>query len=67
VRARPGRQFSTRWQLNFAAYAVSAVTGQETAVTFPVLVGVPPAKNPVATPTPIPTAETVTNTCSAHM
>jgi hypothetical protein len=53
--------------LDFAAYAVSALTGQETTVTFPVFVGVIPAKNPAATPTPIPTTETVTNTCSAHM
>ena len=52
--------------LNFAAYAVSATTGHETTVTFPVLVGVPPAKNPVATPTPIPAVETVTSTCGSR-
>jgi hypothetical protein len=52
--------------LDFAAYAISSVTGQETVVTFPVLVGSPPAKNPVATPTPIPSVETVTTTCGAH-
>ena len=49
--------------LDFAAYAVSATSGQETTVTFPVFVGVPPAKNPAATPTPIPLIETVTSTC----
>jgi hypothetical protein len=52
--------------LDFAAYAISSITGQETIVTFPVLVGQPPAKNPVATPTPIPSVETVTTTCGTH-
>jgi hypothetical protein len=51
--------------LDFAAYAIS-LTGQQTAVTFPILVGVPPAKNPAAAPTPIPTTETTTSTCAAH-
>jgi hypothetical protein len=53
--------------VDFAAYAVSARSGQQTTITFPVFVGVPPAKNPVATPTPIPTIETVTSTCASHM
>lgn len=52
--------------LNFAAYATSAITGQETVVTFPVFVGTPPAKSSVATPTPIPTTETITSTCGSH-
>jgi hypothetical protein len=50
--------------VDFAAYAISAVTGQETVVTFPVFVGTP-AKTNAATPTPIPTTETVTSTCKA--
>src|SRR5439155_22187470 len=36
--------------LDFAAYAISGITGQETVVTFPVLVGTPPVKDSVATP-----------------
>jgi hypothetical protein len=48
--------------VDFAAYAISAVTGQETAVTFPVFVGAP-TTNGMATPTPVPTTESVTNTC----
>jgi len=52
--------------LDFAAYAISA-SGRETTVTFPVLVGAPAAKNPAATPTPIPLVETVTSTCGSHM
>jgi hypothetical protein len=52
--------------LDFAAYAISAVSGQQTAVTFPVLVGEQPLKNPAATPTPIPTTEIVTSTCGSH-
>jgi len=49
--------------VDFAAYAISAITGQETVVSFPVFVGTP-AKNSSATPTPIPTTETVTTTCT---
>jgi hypothetical protein len=51
--------------LDFAAYAVSSVTGQETSVTFPIFVGVPPTRSVGATPTPIPTTQTVANTCRA--
>jgi hypothetical protein len=51
--------------VDFAAYAISAVTGQETAVTFPVFVGVP-TTNGVATPTPVPTTMNVTNTCGSR-
>jgi hypothetical protein len=51
--------------VDFAAYAISAVTGQETVITFPVFVGTPPAKSSSATPTPIPTTETITTTCKA--
>ena len=48
--------------VDFAAYAISAVTGQETAVTFPVFVGAPTTTG-AATPTPVPTTETVISTC----
>lgn len=48
--------------VDFAAYAISSVTGHETAVTFPVFVGVPTTSG-AATPTPIPTTVNVTNTC----
>ena len=48
--------------VDFAAYAVSSVTGQETVVTFPIFVGAP-TKNGVATPTPIPIETTITSTC----
>jgi hypothetical protein len=48
--------------VDFAAYAISAVTGKETAVTFPVFVGVP-TSNGVATPTPVPTTMNTFNTC----
>jgi hypothetical protein len=51
--------------VDFAAYAMS-VTGQETAITFPIFVGVPESTTG-ATPTPIPTTQTVTNTCGHHM
>jgi hypothetical protein len=50
--------------LDFAAYAISAVTGKETAVTFPVFVGVP-TTNGVSTPTPVPTTMNVVNSCGA--
>jgi hypothetical protein len=50
--------------LDFAAYAIGA-NGQETAITFPVFVGNQTVnRNIVATPTPVPTTETVTSTCS---
>lgn len=49
--------------IDFAAYAISAITGQETAVTFPVFVGAPPTRTSSATPTPIPTTLTTTTTC----
>jgi hypothetical protein len=48
--------------VDFAAYAISAVTGQETAISFPIFVGTP-TTNGVATPTPVPTTQTVTSTC----
>jgi hypothetical protein len=48
--------------LDFAAYAISSVTGQQSAVTFPVYVGVP-ATNSGATPTPVPTTSNNFNTC----
>jgi hypothetical protein len=51
--------------VDFAAYAISAVTGQQTAVTFPVFVGIPSVTTG-ATPTPVPTTETVTNTCGSR-
>jgi hypothetical protein len=51
--------------VDFAAYAISAVTGQETTVTFPIFVGVP-TTNGVATPTPVPTTLNVTNTCGGR-
>ena len=50
--------------VDFAAYAISAVTGQESVVTFPVFVGTP-TTNGVATPTPVPTTLTQTNTCGS--
>jgi hypothetical protein len=48
--------------VDFAAYAISSVTGQETAISFPIFVGTP-TSNGVATPTPVPTTMTVTSTC----
>jgi hypothetical protein len=49
----------------FAAYAISGVTGQETAVLIPIFVGTPTHSAVGPTPTPIPTTETVTSTCPA--
>ena len=46
----------------FAAYAISAVTGQETAVLVPIFIGTP-TRSVGATPTPLPTTETVISTC----
>jgi hypothetical protein len=46
----------------FAAYAISAITGQETTVSFPLFVG-SPVKSFGATPTPIPNTQTITTTC----
>jgi len=51
--------------VDFAAYAMS-VTGQETAVTFPIFVGVP-GNTSGATPTPVATNETVTSSCDHRM
>jgi hypothetical protein len=49
--------------LDFAAYAIGN-NGQETAITFPVFVGTQVVnRNIVATPTPVPTTETMTSTC----
>jgi len=49
--------------VDFAAYAIGD-NGQQTAITFPVFVGSQPANTTgAATPTPIPTSETVTSTC----
>jgi hypothetical protein len=51
--------------LDFAAYAIGN-NGQETAITFPVFVGTQTVnRNIVATPTPVPTTETITSTCGA--
>jgi hypothetical protein len=50
--------------VDFAAYAISSVTGQETAITFPVFVGVP-TTNGITTPTPVPTTMNMTNTCGS--
>jgi len=49
--------------VDFAAYAISSVTGQQTAVVFPIFVGTTTRNNGDPTPTPIPTTETITNTC----
>lgn len=50
--------------LDFAAYAIGT-NGQETTITFPVFVGSQPANSAgAATPTPIPTTQTVTSTCT---
>jgi hypothetical protein len=49
----------------FAAYAISAVTGQETTVSFPVFVGTQPKTTGLVTPTPVPQGITVTSTCPA--
>jgi len=49
----------------FAAYALSAVTGQETTVSFPILVGTPARSVGLVTPTPVPQGTTVTSTCPA--
>jgi hypothetical protein len=49
--------------VDFAAYAIGD-NGQQTAVTFPVFVGTQTVnRTSVATPTPVPTAETTTSTC----
>jgi hypothetical protein len=49
--------------LDFAAYAIGN-NGQQTAVTFPVVVGTQPVNTTGAvTPTPTPTGETITTTC----
>jgi hypothetical protein len=48
---------------DFAAYAIGA-NGQETTITFPVFVGVPPTRSATgATPTPIPQTQTFASTC----
>jgi hypothetical protein len=48
----------------FDAYAISAVSGQETHESFPLFVGTPPTTpSGAATPTPIPTTVTITTTC----
>jgi hypothetical protein len=48
---------------DFSAYALSSVTGQETAVTFPIFVGTQTRNTSGATPTPIGTTQTITTTC----
>lgn len=49
--------------VDFAVYAIGN-NGQETSDTFPVFVGAPATRGPVApTPTPVPTTETVSSTC----
>jgi hypothetical protein len=49
--------------VDFAAYAIGT-NGQQTSDTFQVFVGAPATRGPVApSPTPIPTAETVSSTC----
>jgi hypothetical protein len=48
---------------DFSAYALSSVTGQETSVTFPIFVGTPTRNSNGATPTPVPTTETISTTC----
>jgi hypothetical protein len=55
-------------ETDFSAYAISSVTGAETAVTFPIFVGSQP-RNPsgLVTPTPVPNfTATVTNNCSTQ-
>ncbi|MBV9329899.1 MAG: hypothetical protein JO352_39865 [Chloroflexi bacterium] len=47
----------------FAAYALSSVTGQETAVQFPIFVGTPTRNTSGFTPTPVATNVTITTTC----
>jgi len=47
-----------------AAYAISSVTGQQTSVVIPVIVGTPTRPQTGPTPTPLPTVETVTTTCA---
>lgn len=47
----------------FSAYAISAVTGQETVIMFSVLVGIPPTSTSSSTATPVPTNTTTTMTC----
>jgi hypothetical protein len=47
-----------------SAYAISSVTGQQTAVVIPVIVGSPTRPQTGPTPTPLPTVETVTTTCA---
>jgi len=52
-------------QVDFAAYAMSSVSGAETSVMFPVFVGTQPKPIGVFTPTPVPTEMTVANSgCS---
>jgi hypothetical protein len=48
---------------NFSAYALSSVTGQETAVTYSIFVGQPTRNTGLSTPTPVPTDQTITTTC----
>ncbi|MBV9899114.1 MAG: hypothetical protein JO020_33575 [Chloroflexi bacterium] len=52
--------------VDFAAYALSSVSGSETAVTFPIIVGTLPKTEGLVTPTPVPNlTETVTNNCKS--
>jgi hypothetical protein len=48
---------------DFAAYAISSVTGQQTSVVFPIFVGNPTRNANGPTPTPVPTTETISSTC----
>jgi hypothetical protein len=65
------RAFSTKvtipdWNsgTSLAAYAISSVTGQQTAVIIPIIVGTPTRSQTGPTPTPLPTVETVATTCA---
>jgi Big-like domain-containing protein len=50
--------------IDFAAYAISSVTGSETAVTFPIVVGTLPRPVGLITPTPVQTlTANVINNC----
>ena len=49
---------------SLAAYAISSVTGQQTAVIIPIVVGTPTRSKTGPTPTPLPTTETVATTCA---
>lgn len=49
---------------SLAAYAISSVTGQQTAVIIPIVVGTPTRSQTGPTPTPLPTTETVATTCA---